>query len=231
MKAESLLPLRRSLLAMTLLCLGAMILAVLGVAATRQFRHSYLVWNLVLGLIPLALALWIHRLEAGNRMVWSALAAIAWLLFLPNSPYILTDFMHLTHTPRAWFWGHLMALVWFSFTALLAGLLSLRIMHDLVERRFGHGCGWTFAMTTSLLAGLGVTLGRFHRWNSWDAVRQPGDIVLDALRHLPVSNLSLETLFPWAFGAFFGAAYLMVWTLTSHAHAEATGSRSVGVPS
>lgn len=208
-------PVRRMLASLVVLCLGVLFLTALGVLFTRQFGHLYLVWNLVLALAPLVFALAIRWFEAQGRMSLVIAGLVPWLLFLPNSPYVLTDFMHLTETPQAWFWGHLVVLVWCSFTALFAGLVSLRLLHDIVERRFGGLGAWSFVCIVSLLTGVGVALGRFQRWNSWDAIRQPGEIAFDVLRQLPLtSRPSVETLFPWAFGAFFGAAYLMVWSMT-----------------
>lgn len=224
-------PLRRPLLAVVALCLGALGLAFFGGLATRQFRHLYLVWNLVLALVPLGLSLGVHHLSLTGRDRWAVALAVPWLFFLPNAPYVLTDFIHLSDTPDRFAWAHLLALAWFSFAALAAGLLSLRIMHHLVERRWGTAWAWGFAANVCLLTGIGVTLGRFHRWNSWDALREPFAILVDVLRHVPLGadKPSVVTMFPWAFGVFFGLAYFFVWTLTPYFHSVDARAYSAAV--
>lgn len=215
--------LRQPLRALTLLCLGALSLAAFISVTSGRLRYVYLVWNLVLAAVPLGLALWASRhIERGHP--GRALATgMPWLFFLPNAPYVLTDFIHLSNTPSRLAWSHLLALAWFSFAALACGLLSLRIMHHLVESRWGTTRAWGFVGSVSLLTGLGVALGRFHRWNSWDAVREPLAILGDVLRHVPgnADDPSMITLFPWGFGLFFGMAYYFLWTLTPGSVAKA----------
>ncbi len=206
---------QRSLIALGGLCAGAFLLVFVGIVMIGNLRPLYLVWNLTLALTPLVLALGMGALEARGHVRGAVAVGVPWLLFLPNSPYIFTDFIHLVHTPREWAWAHLAVLVWYSFTALFAGLLSLRLVHDMVLRRWGAHRAWTFVILVSLLTGVGVALGRFDRWNSWDAFWQPGGVVRDALRHVPILRpVSVRTLFPWVFGTFFGAAYLVIWSLT-----------------
>lgn len=204
---------RRPLLAFSALCLAALALAVLSTVATHQARHFYLVWNLTLALVPLGCALAINALadRGRERLAWAL--GVPWLLFLPNAPYILTDFIHLQRTHHPWAWGHLLLLVWFSFAGLTSGILALHIVHRLVRERSNAMLGWLFVGGISLLTGLGVGLGRFRRWNSWDILHQPGHIASDILGHLPVGRWSVETLVPWGLGAFFGFAYLLFWSL------------------
>lgn len=206
---------RRPLIALGALCAAALAMAVLGMVITRQAAHFYLVWNLTLAVVPLAFAL---GMEAASRQGRHRLAlglGIPWLLFLPNAPYILTDFIHLQQSRGYWAWGHLLLLVWFSFAGLASGVLSLNVVHRLVAHRLGPALGWCFVGGISLLTGLGVALGRFQRWNSWDVLHQPGNVLFDILRHLPVGRPSTESLIPWGLGAFFGFAYLLFWSLRS----------------
>jgi uncharacterized membrane protein len=74
--------------------------------------------------------------------------------------------------------------------------------------------GWFFVAAVAALTGLGVYVGRFLRWNSWDLLTRPAELVAEVLAWLldPVSHLrgAVVALF---FGAFFGVAYLMVLTL------------------
>lgn len=79
-------------------CVG---LIALRIVLSGHVGYAFLVWNLALAWVPLVLAvcLWV-----GYRRDWPrpllGLAAVAWLLFLPNAPYILTDYVHLASGHR-----------------------------------------------------------------------------------------------------------------------------------
>jgi uncharacterized membrane protein len=204
---------RRPLLVFALFCLAALILATFGSAITQQSRHYYLIWNLILALVPLVCALGIDALALRRRDRLALLLGIPWLLFLPNAPYILTDFIHLRRSPTPWAWGHLLLLVWFSCAGLASGILSLHLVHRCLTERIGNALGWAFVAGISILSGIGVALGRFQRWNSWDVLQEPHGIANDLLRHFPPTRLSPEAVLPWGLGLFFGFAYLFFWSL------------------
>ncbi len=217
------LPDLRALLGMVA---GSLALAVLGFVLTRRFFHGYLVWNLFLALVPLGLAMGMRGLAGRDRTGAAWALGVVWLLFLPNAPYLLTDFIHLRETPRGWVWGHWLLLVWFSFTGLLAGLFSVRIVHDLLEARWGRARALATVTLVNLLCGVGVALGRFERWNSWDILHQPHGILTDLLRHASNAPLGLENGIALGTGAFLAGAYLVVWTLQSDGRPLAPGTRS-----
>lgn len=209
-------PYRRGLLAVGLLSGGAVALAVAGTLLTRRAQHFYLLWNLFLALLPLGFSLWAHRAWSLRGPTAALLPASLWLLFLPNSPYILTDFIHLTHTDPRWVWGHLLLLVWFSSAGLFSGLLSLRILHHRLAEFRSPALAWTSVAAVSMLTGIGVALGRFERWNSWDAFRNPTAVAEDILHRLTPGAVSLQqALLPWALGLFFALAYLVLWALAT----------------
>lgn len=53
---------------------------------------------------------------------------------------------------------------------LFLGFSSLYTMQRLVTARLGRIVGWLFTLATLALSSLGIYLGRFLRWNSWDIV-------------------------------------------------------------
>lgn len=162
---------------------GASILSV----ALYRFRgfwydedgFTFLIWNLFLAWIPLIMAYTAWALSLGRKWLYIVIPAVAfvWLIFLPNAPYIITDFKHLAD-PRADvpIWFDVMMLMWFSWTGLLLGIVSLYLMQDIVHREFGRWAGWIMVLFVSALSGLGVYIGRFIRWNSWDILTDPLDI-------------------------------------------------------
>ena len=63
---------------------------------------------------------------------------------------------------------------------MYAGLVSLRWMHEAIVARVAALWGWAFVGATSIAAGFGVYLGRFQRWNTWDILTRPGDVLAGA---------------------------------------------------
>lgn len=144
-----------------------------------RLAFVFLVWNLFLAWLPLLMALAAATLRRFPAVSWAIGAG--WLLFLPNAPYLLTDLIHLGRWGDAPFWYDLLLLLVFALTGLLLGFVSLKIMHELVHAFWGHFAGWLFAISTLSLSSLGVYIGRFLRWNSWDILLQPGQILGDLL--------------------------------------------------
>jgi uncharacterized membrane protein len=101
---------------------------------------------------------------------------VLWLLFFPNAPYMLTDFIHLGERPTAPLWYDGLMLSSFAWTALLVGFLSLYLVQLAVRRVAGVAWSWFVVAGALLLASFGVYLGRFVRFNSWDALIRPGRV-------------------------------------------------------
>jgi len=141
--------------------------------------------------------------------------AFLWLIFFPNAPYILTDLQHLVRvTSSAPLWYDVIVMVWFSWTGLLLGLVSLYLMHDIVQRTLGRWLGWAFVFLVSGLSSFGVYLGRFVRFNSWDLLDDPKEIVVTVLG-LAIDPSKRLIAFTILFAVFYLFVYL---TLYSFAH-------------
>lgn len=179
--------------------------------------HSFviyrnLVWNLFLAWVPYLfslLAAWLHRGQP--RRWWLLLIPGAiWLAFFPNAPYIVTDFLHLEARPRIPLWYDILLLATFSWTGIFLAIASLRTMQWLVRRFLGAIAGWLFVTAALALSGLGIYLGRFQRWNSWDLLLHPEKILTDIAVRLanPFDNLRFIG-FTLIFTAFLLVCYLM----------------------
>ena len=134
-------------------------------------EYAGLVWNLFLAWIPFVLAVGV--LAGYRRRIGSpALLALGgtWLLFLPNAPYVLTDFVHLGDTHRLF---DTVLIGSFALTSLALGFASLLLVQLVVTRVAGAALGWFVALSSLLLSGLGMYLGRVQRLNSWDLVQRP----------------------------------------------------------
>ena len=132
-----------------------------------------LLWNLFLAAIPLFWSEIFVRARARQRPLWGAISLGLWLLFLPNAPYLLTDVIHLTELPLVPLWFILAMLLSCAATGTLLGYLSLMNVHAVISARFGSFAGWLVAVSSLMGCGFGIYLGRFLRWNSWDAFTRP----------------------------------------------------------
>ncbi len=184
---------------------------------TGRWNSLYLPWNLFLAWLPLWFALQACCLERLGRLRnWNfVLCGTAWLAFFPNAPYIFTDLVHLTTRHRVTFWTDLVLILLFAITGLLLGFLSLYLMQSLVARRCGRIVGWLFVAVSASLGSAGIYIGRFLRWNSWDIVANPLDLLRDILgRAASVLAHRHEAVFPLLLTAFLFLAYVMFYTLT-----------------
>jgi uncharacterized membrane protein len=166
--------------------LGALVLASALCIALLAFRERYphgaeyrfLAWNLFLAWIPFVLALVLY--DGDRRRASPAFllpVAAAWLLFLPNAPYIVTDFVHVGGVAGVPVWYDAGMIASFAATGLVLGLGSVLLVQGVLERRFGSLVGWVMLVPIFLLCSAGIYIGRVHRFNSWDAVTQPEDLL------------------------------------------------------
>lgn len=171
--------------------------------------YLFLVWNLFLAWMPLLAAL--ASAFCRRKLMLFTMMGSVWLLFFPNAPYIMTDLIHLGRWSRSGappLWYDLLILLAFSLTGLWLGLLSLEVMRWVVSWRWGRISGWLFAVVALGLSSLGVYVGRFLRWNSWDLLLEPAAVLADLQTILlnPLANSGA-----WIFSALFTIMLLLIY--------------------
>jgi len=183
-------------------------LLVVRYAATGRFGYGFLVWNLFLAAIPFPLALVGDQLLTMRHGILSLPVLSGWLLFLPNAPYLVTDILHL-RVSDAPLWYDALLYGSFAVTGMLLCFGSLAVVHTAIRRRFGAPAGWALAMSTLMLSGFGVYLGRVERWNSWNFWQTPRALARSVLEPLenPLSNTRIIG-FTAIYGTFLCVSYL-----------------------
>jgi uncharacterized membrane protein len=159
-----------------LLCTAVACAVTVGrVALSDTGNYLFLLWNLLLAWLPYLLSMCAAALyqQAPRGRVALTAAGVAWLLFFPNAPYIVTDFVHLRHHSGFAWWYDVGMVAIFAWTGCFLGVASLDVMHALVRQAAGRAAGWLFVLASAVLGGLGVYMGRFQRWNSWDLLLDP----------------------------------------------------------
>ena len=159
------------------------LLVIARMAYSRSQGYTGLIWNLFLAWIPFVLAYLAYILSWRRLFIYLVIPifAILWLIFFPNAPYILTDLQHLGEATDApfWYsanipvWYDVIVLIWFSWTGMLLGIVSLNLMQEIIKREFGRWVGWIFVGIVSFLSSIGIYIGRFVRFNSWDLIQNP----------------------------------------------------------
>ncbi|KPQ39572.1 MAG: putative membrane protein [Phormidium sp. OSCR] len=115
---------------------------------------------------------------------------IVFILFLPNAPYLLTDIIHLIEdirqTRSIWvltLFAIPLYLIVLSlgFVAYTLSLVNLR--NYLKSQHLSH---WVIPGESSIhfLSAIGICLGRFERFNSWDLLTNPAQVIEQIIRYL-----------------------------------------------
>ena len=182
------------------------------VAYTRSLVYSHVVWNLALAWVPVGFA-WLAVLR-GRAPLWlRSLAALGWMLFLPNAPYLITDLVYLHPSGQIPLLYDGVLLFSLGLCGLALGLVSLGWMQEAVAARLGNRAGWVFAVGALAAAGFGVYLGRFLRWNSWDVVVRPAALAEELLLHV---THPLRHWRAWAMSGLFSLLLAFTyWPLAS----------------
>ena len=192
-----------------------------------SYRYAFLVWNLFLAWIPFGFAWVAYTSTHLPKFLMVTLVggcAIFWLLFFPNAPYILTDFQHLAKlNSEAPVWYDVLMLIWFSWSGLFLGIISMYLMQKIVAKWLGEKASWVFVVTVTVLSSLGIYVGRFLRWNSWDVLIKPlkmTSIILDDFSQTQERTLTFSLLF----ALFFLFVYVTIFLFAKLINEQKTKS-------
>ena len=114
-------------------------------------------------------------------------------------------------------WYDLITMMSFAWTGVFLGTFSLYLLQEVIRAWRGRAASWIFAISMLALGALGVFIGRFWRWNSWEAFTRPWKLVGDARDRLTDMGLQELALFSVVFFFFSLLTYITVYTLT-HLH-------------
>jgi len=176
---------KRTLLYFTGLLIVYFLLSIMTFSVVHDGLHLMLAWNVFLAFIPFVIV-YILDLKKIKSKIVNILLIILWLLFFPNTIYILTDLIYIESRYFMTYTGP------YSPLTYLQNLeMYLALFHIVIGIIIGYLYGYKslivlyrYSKTTKLLpyrdlitigifglSGLGVYIGRFFRYNSWDLFR------------------------------------------------------------
>lgn len=163
-------------------------------------NSRWMTWNLFLAFVPLALSVWLFRRKRHRAPIWW-LGFLVFCVFLPNAPYVLTDVIHLIQDIRqidsVWMISLVVIPVYLlfilgGFEAYVLSLINLGYYLNRVgQSKWISGT----ELISHALSAVGIYLGRFLRFNTWDFVTQPDalatSIVEDVVGRRPLVIIAI----------------------------------------
>ncbi|MCH7534667.1 MAG: DUF1361 domain-containing protein [Bacteroidetes bacterium] len=194
---------------MSLLCFS---ISMLRCVITHTNLFLFLNWNLFLAFIPWLLSSIMRRSPIlQERKIALFLLVSSWLLFFPNAPYILTDLFHLKSRESIPIWFDLVLILSFAWTSLLFGFISLWDIEKLFVKFTTKDNIPIISGVLLFVSSFGIYMGRYLRWNSWDIIQQPMELLGDVGDRLinPFNHPST-----WGMTIFMGILLNMIyWSL------------------
>jgi uncharacterized membrane protein len=155
-----------------------------------NWHSGWIIWNLFLAFIPLVLSFFLYRRRSTRRSLLWWVAFLVFFAFLPNAPYLLTDIIHLIRATRSGYSAFIIALIFIPLhlfaiiTGFQAYVISVMNQSVYLKRLGAEKFILGSELVTHALCAIGVYLGRFRRFNSWDFVVDPGNVFTSTIDDL-----------------------------------------------
>ncbi|MCU0547524.1 MAG: DUF1361 domain-containing protein [Oscillatoriaceae cyanobacterium Prado104] len=155
----------------------------------QDLGKTYVLGAIAITLALMAVDIWVLRQRGVRSLRWWG-GFLVCIAFLPNAPYVLTDIIHLIRQIQYGLsvWTVTLALIPQYLAFMLAGfgayVLSVMNLGYYLKQQ-----GWgKFILVTEIiihgLSAIGIYLGRFIRFNSWDIITNPDALVTTVMNDL-----------------------------------------------
>lgn len=156
----------------------AFMLLTFRITYTNTPYFLFLIWNLFLAGVPFIITTYLISLKTPYKLSIVFYFTI-WLIFLPNAPYIVTDFYHLRLSHSYLIWLDALVIFCFAIAGLILFYFSLSDMYTTVSLYIKKKYVKVVIYGSCFLSGLGIYLGRFLRYNSWEILSNPAQLIKD----------------------------------------------------
>ena len=180
-----------------------------------------IVWNLFLAFIPLTLSFYLFRGSATRNLFWWTILLV-FVAFLPNAPYILTDSIHIIELSQNYpSWAIILILIpqylLFITTGFEAYVISLTKLDNYLANLVAKQYLILVKAIAHCLCVIGIYLGRFERFNSWDLVSRPLKVIFTTWSDLDnfgsLFSMAIAVLIIWLLAEFVKIVNLKIGSL------------------
>lgn len=182
--------------------IGCLLVAVYLRTKSDTNMYQFLTWDIFLAWVPFIISSTIsyvyHLKLTKTSIALVGVMCAGWLFLLPNSAYLFTEILHAfryfdsQEETKFWvnidFWYSLSLTFVVAILGLILSICSIHQIHRLLNKRLNPFSSMVVVGVILLLSSLGVYIGRFNRWNSWDVLKQPGLILKDIMNDLSAGN-------------------------------------------
>ncbi len=190
-------------------CAFSVAMSLTRIAYSDSTLFVWLNWNLFLAAVPYLVSRFaISQPKWVESNIRFASLFVTWLLFIPNAFYIITDLFHLDKGNALPLWFDLALIFSFAWNGLLLGILSVRQMEKLVRVKFPLVDELHFVAPIMFLNALGVYIVRYLRYNSWDVVTNPFQLVNDIVYLL---SHPIQNRFDWSMIACYSVFMTLIY--------------------
>jgi len=178
---------------------------------SHELTFIYMPWNLFLAYVPYQL---LKTYKPKIRGLESQVAFlgifIVWLLFIPNAFYMITDLFHLFQREKVPLWLDLVLLMSYAWNGMIFGFLSVRQMEKNLLEMLPKLAPSMFVGSMMFLNAVGVYLGRYLRFNSWDIITNPFSLAVEICQ---LFAHPLENRAAWAMILAFTVMMTIIYTM------------------
>ncbi|MEP6844532.1 MAG: DUF1361 domain-containing protein [Panacibacter sp.] len=176
---------------------------------TDDKQYFFYPWNLFLATMPLFFSRQLNRVKKFNLK--ASMLLFCWLLFLPNAPYIITDLFHFQERPLIPYWFDLLIVISGAWNGIALCIISLMQVERFLAKHIKPK--WRFPCTIALitLCSYGIFLGRYKRYNSWNIITNPGNLIHTFISHIAEPREHIQAwMFTVSFAMLLAIMYFTV---------------------
>lgn len=158
-------------------------------------------WFAAIIALTLGMSFWLLRKEKTFKSIVWWLGFVTFISFLPNAPYVLTDIIHLikgVSTGATPVWVVALFFIPLHVSAIALGfeayVLSILNLNNYLRQQSAQHWILPTELTIHFLSAIGIYLGRFLRFNSWDIIADPTNVAASTLNTL-TSTRPLAVIF------------------------------------
>ncbi|MEG4487267.1 MULTISPECIES: DUF1361 domain-containing protein [unclassified Microcoleus] len=155
----------------------------------QDVGKTYVLGAIAITLALMAVDIWVLRQRGVRSLRWWG--GFFWFIaFLPNAPYVLTDIIHLIRQIKEGnsVWTVTLALIPQYLAFMLAGfgayVLSVMNLGYYLKQQGLSRFILVTEITIHALSAIGIYLGRFIRFNTWDILTNPDALVNSVMNDL-----------------------------------------------